>query len=106
MSASQDNDMAAIALGLLHLSGRLSDKNPAEAARLLAGPASRGNPTAQYRLGLLYLEGQGVAHSAQRARTWLTEAARQGHKDATIALKRIVPVEAESLDVNMPVSSA
>ena len=86
-AAAQGNDMAATALALLQLDGEQS--NPAEAARLLAGPAARGNGFAQHRLGLLYAEGLGVPCDLGRARLWLGRAARQGHTGAAAGLARL-----------------
>jgi TPR repeat protein len=86
-AAAQGNDMAATALALLQLDGEPG--NPAEAARLLAGPATRGNAFAQHRLGLLHAEGLGVPRDLGRARHWLGRAARQGHAASAAALARL-----------------
>jgi TPR repeat protein len=60
--------------------------NSAEAFRLLAALAKRGNAEAQYRVGKCYLEADGVPPSRNDAAHWLTLAANGGHLKAQSAL--------------------
>jgi TPR repeat protein len=50
------------------------------------GPRLPGNAEAQYRLALMYTDGRGVKQNAGTARSYLKQAAEQGHADAVAAL--------------------
>ena len=49
----------------------------------------QGDADAQYMLGLCYAAGEGVAKNVHKAKKWLKEASRQGHKLAQNILMRI-----------------
>jgi TPR repeat protein len=53
------------------------------------GPPELGYPSAQNALGRLYEDGQGVPRNLEEAKAWWQLAARQGHPDATAALRRL-----------------
>ena len=44
--------------------------------------ASQGNPSAQEKVGEMYEEGRGVKQDYDQARSWYSQAAKQGHKGA------------------------
>jgi len=73
MAAARGNDMAATAPPA---AARRHGETIGAAARLLAGPAARGNAFAQHRLGLLYAQGT-ASRRSRRART-----ARPGRRQA------------------------
>ena len=69
-------------LGMLHLSGRLGDKNPTEAAKWFERAAEQGAANAQFNLGVLYLRGEGVAQNDKLAFFWYQSAAEQNFPQA------------------------
>lgn len=69
-------------LGMLHLSGRLGDKNPTEAAKWFERAAEQGVANAQFNLGVLYLRGEGVAQNDKLAFFWYQSAAKQNFSQA------------------------
>ena len=52
--------------------------------------AEQGNAFAQFQLGKMYLDGMGVAQNEAEAFKWLQKAARQGEKNATLLLNKIL----------------
>ena len=52
--------------------------------------AVHGNADAQYILGRMHWIGQGVAYDLQEARKWFKLAAKQGHTDSIMALRRFI----------------
>lgn len=63
-------------------------RNPARAAKLLAGAAARGDTEAQYYLGLLTREGEGVEKDLTQAFNWFLAASERGHVAAQYELAR------------------
>jgi TPR repeat protein len=61
----------------------------AKAEQLYTSAANVGNFKAQYRLGLLYFAGTLLAHDADKARLYLTQAAAHGDKDALAMLTQL-----------------
>lgn len=68
--------------GMLYLSGRLGDKNPAEAAKWFERAAEQGAANAQFNLGVLYQRGEGVAQNDKLAFFWFQSAAEQNYPPA------------------------
>jgi len=54
--------------------------------------AGEGSESAQFDVGMRYLSGDGVAKDADLARTWLTEAALNGHSKAA---KKLAELDAD-----------
>lgn len=57
-----------------------------DAAAYYRKAAEQGNPEAQFGLGSMYASGDGVAQNFVEARKWLTQAAKQGNKNAITRL--------------------
>lgn len=51
--------------------------------------AESGDADAQFQLCFFYLEGNGIIQDTQKAKYWLEQAAKNGHKDAEMILKGI-----------------
>ncbi|MEG0837455.1 MAG: tetratricopeptide repeat protein [Akkermansia sp.] len=67
---------------------------PIEAKCLIARiqrAAQEGCASEQYNLGLMYKNGFGVAKDLEEAKKWIETAAKQGDKQAIIALKTLTP---------------
>lgn len=69
-------------LGMIYLSGRIGDKNPAEAAKWFERAAEQGIANAQFNLGVLYQRGEGVAQNDKLAFFWYQSAAEQNFAQA------------------------
>lgn len=80
--AQSGNPKAQYNLGMAYLSGRLGDKNPAEAAKWFERAAAQGVANAQFNLGVLYQRGEGVAQNDKLAFFWFQSAAEQNFAQA------------------------
>jgi len=53
--------------------------------------AEKGQPDAQYAVGYMYYYGQGVVEDREKARYWISCAAKAGQPDAIAAIKILGP---------------
>jgi len=51
--------------------------------------AEKGQRDAQYAIGYMYYYGQGVVENRKKACIWISRAAKAGHPDAIVAIKKI-----------------
>lgn len=87
-AVDQDHLQATTLLARLYLSLTDAQRNPQQAARLLASAAARGDAEAQFYLALLTSSGDGVAKDEAAAVNWFLAAAEQQHGAAQYALSR------------------
>ena len=82
VEARAGNPEAQFNLGMLHLSGRLGEKSPAEAAKWFGRSAEQGIANAQFNLGVLYQRGEGLPQNDEQAFFWFQSAAEQNYPQA------------------------
>lgn len=89
-AVEQDHLEATTLLARIYLTGeRLGlPRDPARAAKLMAGAAARGDKEAQYYLGLLTSVGDGVPKDETAAVNWFLAAAEQEHVASQYVLSR------------------
>lgn len=78
MLAERGDTNAMIELGDLHLEGRGTPKNPAEAVRIYTRAAAQGNASAYMKLGYLYYEGTIIKKNYSIAISCFEKAAKLG----------------------------
>lgn len=80
--ASDGNDESACKLASVYIEGRITERNPDEAIRILSRAAAGGGVSAYVMLGNLYLEGKDVKQSFDDALRCYEAAAKLGCKNA------------------------
>jgi TPR repeat protein len=76
-------------LGKCYEAGNGVEQNIWEATRLYGQGAAKGSTGAMARLGVMYRDGLGVGRDLEKARMWLQQAERLGHKDAPVLLRTL-----------------
>jgi hypothetical protein len=76
-------------LGLLHLKGRGSTRDYAQARHWFQKAAAAGSATAMYNLGVMHEHGHGVPQDHAQACNWYRRAAEAGHAPAAERLSRL-----------------
>ena len=90
--AEVGNGDALFNLGVMAEDGLGEPRNMAKAEALYTSAANGNNFKAQYRLGLLYSAGGLLNKDVQKARVYLSQAARHGDKDAVSLLAQLSDV--------------
>lgn len=80
--AKDGDDEAACKLAEVYIEGRITERNPAEAVRVLTQAAANGGKNAYVALGNLYFEGKYIKGDFDKALECYGSATRLGHKTA------------------------
>ena len=89
-AARQSYARAQLALGRLYEIGKgVPGSSYPAAAHYYRLAAEQGADEAQYRLGSLLYRGAGLPEDLAQAQNWFALAAKQGHKEAQIMLRRV-----------------
>jgi len=93
-AADMGNDAAQVTLGTQYMQGTGGlSKNPEEAMVWFKKASEKNYPPAIYQMGAAYEFGFGVSKDIDTAKDYYTKAAKNGLKDAEVALSRLKSVD-------------